>query len=179
MKAVPAKVMALGLAVLICVGALLLMEGAPERAAAESLQVTTVASATMDGHIALRISWRWDPPAGKRSWRAGEELLAVSFDTRALVWVSEQAPSGTGTEGGVLRKLEAVAGADGARRFFVIPEGEDGHVTLQFQPKYPGAQPVAEPFRVYVAFDHPAANVWMSETAVPGDGLMTAAKQDF
>ncbi|HWH71141.1 MAG TPA: hypothetical protein VNT26_17270, partial [Candidatus Sulfotelmatobacter sp.] len=99
MKAVPAKALALGLAALIIVGALFLLGSQPERAAAESLQVTTVTDRSADGGIDLHISWRWEPPAGKRSWGSGEELLAVSFDTRALVWVSEKAPSGTGARG--------------------------------------------------------------------------------
>jgi len=159
--------------------ALFLLEGQTPQAAAESLQVTTVADQSANGAISLHVSWHWNPPAERRGWRAREELLAVSFDTRALVWVQEQASAGTGARGGTLRKLEQAAGPDGARRLFVIHEGQDGHATLEFLPKYPGAPPAAEPFKVYVAFDQSTADVWMTETALPDHNLMTAAKQDF
>lgn len=179
MKAVPDRLWALGMAVLICVSALFLLEGQPGRAAAESLQVTTEAQRTADGSVALRISWRWVPPDGQRNWRGREELLAVSFDTQALAWAGELAPAGTGARGGALKALEQAAGPDGARRLFAIPEGRDGQVTVRFLPRLPGTEPAAEPFRVYVVSDRPDAGVWMTETAYPGGERMTAVKQDF
>lgn len=179
MKAVPDRLWALGLAVLVCVSALFLLESRPGRAAAESLQVTTEAERAADGTVLLHISWRWVPPAGQPNWRAREELLAVSFDTQALAWAGEQAPAGTGARGGALKALERAAGPDGARRLFVIPEDVDGQVTVRFLPRFPGAEPAARPFRVYVASDRPDAGVWMTETAYPGAERMAAVKQDF
>jgi hypothetical protein len=178
-KAVPDRLWALGLAVLMFVSALFLFESRPGRAAAESLQVTTKAERAVDGSVALRISWRWAPPAGQTNWRGREELLAVSFDTQALAWAGEEAPAGTGARGEALKVLERAAGPDGARRLFVIPEGDDGQVTVRFLPRFPGTEPAAQPFRVYVASDRSDAGVWMTETAFPGGERMTAVKQDF
>lgn len=179
MKAVPDRLWALGLAVLICVSALFVLGGRPDRAAAESLQVTTAAERTADGTVLLHIAWRWVPPSGQPDWRGREELLAVSFDTQALAWAGEQAPAGTGARGEALKALERIAGPDGARRLFVIPEGRDGQVTVQFLPRVPGTEPVVQPFRVYVASDRPDAGVWMTEAALPGDEVMTAVNKDF
>lgn len=179
MKAVPDRLWALGLAVLICVSALFLFEGRPDRAAAESLQVTTEAERAADGTVLLHIAWRWVPPPGQRYLRGREELLAVSFDTQALAWAGEHAPAGTGARGEALRALERAAGPDGARRLFVIPEGSDGQVTVRFLPRFPGTEPAVQPFRVYVATDRPDAGVWMTETALPGDEVMTAVNKDF
>jgi hypothetical protein len=180
-KAVPERLLALGLAVLVCIAALFLLEGRPGRAAAESLQVTTKAERAADGSVLLHVNWRWIPPSGQPNWRGREELLAVSFDTQALAWAGELAPAGTGARGEALRALERAAGPDGARRLFVIPQGSDGSVTVRFLPRFSGAAPEAQPFRVYVASDRPDAGVWMTETAFPGgEGeLMTAVKQDF
>jgi hypothetical protein len=179
-KAVPAKVLALGLATLLCATALLLFGSQPRRAAAESLQVKTETVLDASGQIELRVSWHWDP-AYSHSWKAREELLAVSFDTHSLVWLGEQAPSGLGATGDRVRRLDEVAGPDGARRLFVIPDGVDGSVALQFLPKTPGADGSGDPFRVYVVFGHGPADVWTTEAGVPGPSGQMAhtMRQDF
>jgi hypothetical protein len=126
--------------------------------------------------VQLRVEWHWDPHVGRPKRLSGhEELLAVSYDTQALVWLGEQAPAGIGADGDTLRRLEQSAGADGARRLFVIPEGEDGHVTLQFQPRQPGTAPAVEPFRVFVAFASPSSHVLTAEAALPSDDSQLAS----
>ncbi|HYG57895.1 MAG TPA: hypothetical protein VD902_07495 [Symbiobacteriaceae bacterium] len=180
MKAVPAKVLALGLAVLLGMGAFLLLEGRPRRAAAESLELKTVVERTAAGQVELHVTWNWNPPADGKGWRSREHLLAVSFDTHALVWGGEEAPGGKGAFGHTLKRLDEVAGLDGARRLFVIPEGEDGYVRLQFKHKVPGSAPTAEPFRVFVVYDSSNTDVWMTEAALPVTaGQMATIKQDF
>lgn len=181
MKAVPAKVLALGLAVMLCMGVFLLLEGRPRRAAAESLEVVTVAERNAAGQVELHIAWKWNPPSsGGRGWGSREHLLAVSFDTRSLVWGGEEAPGGRGAYGHTLKRLEQFAGSDGSRRLFVIPDGEDGYVRLQFRSKVPGSDPVGEPFRVYVVYDPPTTDVWMTEAALPDTATqMATIRQDF
>lgn len=169
MKAVPAKLVALGLFCMALVGVLLL-EARLGRAAAESLSVTAVARQVPGGQVELDVAWQWGPTPPVRGWRSREHLLAVSFDMSQLVMEWEEAPLGKGANGEILRKLEQVAGADGARRLFVIPEGADGSVRLRFHPRHEDAH-MPDPFRVFVAFEPPSSPVWVKET--------TVAQQDF
>ncbi|HEY3367305.1 MAG TPA: hypothetical protein VGK74_19785 [Symbiobacteriaceae bacterium] len=154
------------MAFLLCAGTLGLLESQPGRAAAESLQVTTVAERVAADQVELRVSWHWDPPAPDRGWTAREHLLAVSFDTHALVFEKEEAPAGRGADGEELGRLDRFAGADGSRRLFVVPEGQDGFVRIRFRPVYPGLNASADPFRVYVVFRSPSEDIWMKETTV-------------
>ncbi len=179
MKSVPARTIGLGLAFMLCAGAFLLWGAAPGRAAGDRLHVTSAARRTASGLVELRISWRWEDPSRKGGWGAREELLAVSFDTRTLVFESEEAPLGRGASGDRLRRLEEVAGPDGARRLFVIPEGEHGYVRIRFRPVWEEEPQPPAPFRVYVVRPH--GDIWMTEVgmAPPGPGRPNSGREDF
>lgn len=163
MKAVPAHLLALGMAFLLCAGTLGLVESQPGRAAAESLQVTSVAEQIAADEVELRVSWHWEPPAGEHVRAAREHLLAVSYDTRSLAFERAEASDGVGANGDALQRLDRYAGPDGARRLFVVPEGHDGSVQIRFHPVQQGSQNTADPFRVYVVFASPSESIWMKE----------------
>lgn len=159
-----AKRVGIWLAVLLCAAILGGWGDQTGRAAAGELQVESRALRNAAGQVELTIAWHWTEPPPKRFWRSGEQLLAVSFDTRDLVFVREEAPLGVGAEGDYLRRLEQVAGADGARRLFVIPEGADGYVRVYFVPKGPEDLDLTHPFRLYVVSHPDARDIWMEET---------------
>jgi hypothetical protein len=160
-KVLAARWLGFATACLLCAGTLALAGGPPGPPDAASLSVETAAEQTDGDQVELVVSWRWRPPAvgSPWRWRAREELLAVSFDTRKLVVVQEEAPLGSGARGETLRRLEEVAGPDGARRLFVIPEGQNGYVRVRFRSAYPDRPPRGDPFHVYVVFDPPSAPV--------------------
>lgn len=163
MQVVPAKWMALALTFLICAGVLTLGILQPGRAAADDLQVSAAVVQTAGDKVELRIAWRWNPPVQRRGWRGREELLAVSFDTRRLVFESDVAPAGRGATGETLRRLEEAAGPDGARRLYTIPSGEDGSVVVRFRSVRPGAAAMGATLRVHVVFGTPSGPGWIKE----------------
>ncbi|HLN61718.1 MAG TPA: hypothetical protein VK464_09215 [Symbiobacteriaceae bacterium] len=161
MKAVPPKVLALGLAGLLCAAALLLLGSRRCPPGARDLQVSSVAEWTAAGQVELSVAWHWNAGEARAGWREGEELLAVSWDTQSLVWLDEEAPEGLGARGDTLRRLDQAAGPDGARRLFPIPAGRDGYVRLRFLPKTPQGpgHGQAQPFRVYVVYESPSRQI--------------------
>ncbi|MFZ5815486.1 MAG: hypothetical protein ACOY93_09330 [Bacillota bacterium] len=87
-----------------------------------------------DGLLELRLVWHWDDPLSLELGPRREELLAVSFDTRELLFESEEASYGVGVNGESLSLLQQVAGFNGARRFFVVPQGRDGRARVVLRP---------------------------------------------
>lgn len=152
MQVVPARALLYLFSMFVSVTTLALAIMLPGRAEANDLQLSAVTVRGADGVVELHVSWRWNPEA-RRGWRPREQLLAVSFDTRRLVFESEEAALGTGATGELLMRLEAVAGADGARRLFVIPEGQDGRVVVRFRPVYPGTTAEGAQLRICVVSD--------------------------
>lgn len=171
MKVVPARWIALGLAFLFCAGPLILGWRLPRAAAADDLTVRAEAVSLETGLIELRISWHWAAAPGWRWGSTGEDLLAVAFDTQTLVFDSEDAPLGAGADGDTLRRLDSIAGPDGARRHFVIPEGQDGAVQLRFRSVREGVTPGSNPFKVFVVFRAPSDEVWFKETELSVESL--------
>ncbi len=127
------RLAAVTLLILTCAGVILFGLPATSRAGPESLQVEAAVAAREDGLLELRLSWSWNLPS-RFSWRTQEELLAVDFDTRELLFEAEEATYGVGANGENLNLLERVAGLHGARRLFVVPEGRDGEARLILRP---------------------------------------------
>jgi len=165
-QVVPARLIALGLSVLVCAGTLALAILHPGKAAAEDLQVSALVVRDGTDRVELRIAWSWVPPADGRGTSGREELLAVSFDPRRLVFDSDAAPAGRGANGEMLRRLERAAGPDGTRRLYVMQGGVDGTVTLRFRSVWPGLPTAGAPFRVHVLFGLPTGVVMVKEIDV-------------
>jgi hypothetical protein len=143
-------VVMLGLAVAL---ALSLLDGRPANAA--DVSVSPVIRRSGPEQVELEIRWSWSS-ARPRFWLGRQDrLLAVSFDTRHLVMEAEEAPAGKGGDGDFVKQLGKVAGPDGARRLFVIPEGEDGGVRLLFRSTNPDEEPVGLPVQIYVVLAPP------------------------
>jgi hypothetical protein len=180
-KSVPPKMLALGLVcLLLTLAVLLLSEDRTLQAEARALAVTSSSQWLEDGEIELIVRWQWAPQQVGSSLGRREELLAVSFDTKSLVWLGEEAPLGRGARGEALRRLDLAAGPDGARRLFSLPVGQDGYVRLRFLPNMDQSHTIARLFRVYVVPESAAAEVWMAETDLP-DAISQVAviRQDF
>lgn len=128
---VPAKLAAAALAFLVCLCALGMLR--PERRGLEELHVDALLEEREDGLLELRLTWRWDRP-GRELLPGREELLAVSFDTRTWLFESEEASYGVGVGGESLQLLDRVAGFNGARRFYVVPDGQDGKARVLLRP---------------------------------------------
>jgi hypothetical protein len=166
LKAAAANWLAFVLSLTLGAAAFLLTEGRPGRAAAENLRVQTL----VDNHgewVELRVSWRWDLPVTDLAKGAREHLLAVSYDTRKMVLEAEEAPLGRGADGETLRRLEKEVGVDGARRHFVIPEGEDGAVALRFRGVREDVTLKGSSFAIYIAFARENSDVWTFYAQVP------------
>jgi hypothetical protein len=134
-------------------------------ALAGSLEVSPVVRRASTEQVELEVTWAWNGK-GSRSWFGKQDrLLAVSFDTRQLVMEQEEAPAGKGGYGPYIAQLGAVAGEDGARRLFVIPDGEDGRVRLLFHTVDPAVDPAGVPLRIYVVTSPPHGPVQVKETA--------------
>ncbi|MGE5672542.1 MAG: hypothetical protein ACM3XM_01470 [Mycobacterium leprae] len=165
MKAVPVQLLALGLALLIWGGAL----GPPVRAARQAVGTpTVVAEAECDrlGRLELRMNWHW-PFSARPGQRQAELLLAVSFDTERLAFESEEATAGQGAGGENLNQLERIAGPDGARRLYVVREGEDGSVRVRFRPVWAGRVEPAKPFRLFLVTDPTSSAIQTAMIACP------------
>lgn len=106
----------------------------PDRGGPEDLRIRAEVEERADGLLELRLAWQWDDPTRLALGRAPEELLAVSFDTRELLFESEEASYGVGASGENLNLLERVVGFNGARRFFVVPQGRDGEARVLLRP---------------------------------------------
>lgn len=135
-------------------------------AEASSLAINPVVRRAGDEQVELEVSWVWQ---GKNllSWfRKQDRLLAVSFDTQQLVMEQEDAPAGKGGYGPYIQQLGEVAGLDGARRLFVIPEGEDGRVRLLFRSVDPAIDPAGAPLRIYLVTGPPDGPVYVEEAAL-------------
>lgn len=100
----------------------------------EDLQVQAEFVEREDGLLELHLSWQWDEPIRLQVGRVKEELLAVSFDTRELLFEAEEASYGVGANGDSISLLEQVAGFNGARRFYVVPQGRDGEARVLLRP---------------------------------------------
>lgn len=168
MKVVPNRRVALGLLLILCVGLLSLWGAQPGRAAARSLHVTAVIESMEEGQTELAIRWHWLPSGPLRRAQPREHLLAVSFDTRIIIFEAETASAGVGSNGGALARLQRVAGPNGARRLFVLPEGADGEVHLRLRLHNHDQILTPELIGVHVVFDHPTADIWRvaAESAV-------------
>lgn len=135
-------------------------------ALASELAINPVVRRAGEEQVELEVSWAWIG-GGARSWFGKQErLLAVSFDTHQLVMEFEEAPAGKGGDGAYIRQLGALAGPDGARRLFVIPEGEDGRVRLLFRSVQPGVDPSGAPLRIYLMTGAPDGPVQVQEAAL-------------
>lgn len=167
MQAVPAKAVVLGLAVLICVGTLALGILRPGRAAADDLDVTALVVQSTGDQVELHLTWHWSSPS--RSGNRRHELLAVTFDTRRLVFDSDEAPAGRGSSGALLRRLEQLTGPDGARLTYVIPNGKDGTVVVRFRSVHPGLPASGSPIRIHVLLDSGNPSGWARE--IPASAL--------
>jgi hypothetical protein len=145
--------------------ALSLLDGRPADAA--NVSVSPVIRRTGPEQVELEIRWSWTG-ARPRSWLGRQDrLLAVSFDTRHLVMEAEEAPAGKGGDGDFVKQLGKVAGPDGARRLFVIPEGEDGGVRLLFRSTNPDEDPAGLPLRIYVVLAPPDGPVRVQTVESP------------
>lgn len=114
---VPAKLARTALALLTC----LFLWGMwrPDRGGPEDLRIRAKVEERADGLLELRLAGQWDDPIRLAlGWRH-EELLAVSFDTRELLFEAEEA---------------SYVGFNGARRFFVVPRGRDGEARVLLRP---------------------------------------------
>lgn len=157
-----------GLALAICASSILLGLVRPGIATADQIQVTAVAVGGDPDLIELHVAWQWNSTVRRYLWRSTprEELLAVSFDTRNLVFESAHAPAGVGAHGGALAILDRQVGLDGSRQLFVIREGEDGNVTVRFRTVWPGGSDVRSPLRVHMVINAPGARVWTQEVPI-------------
>lgn len=135
-------------------------------ALASSLAINPVVRMTGEEQVELEVSWAWQG-RGLLSWFGKQDrLLAVSFDTQQLVMEQEEAPAGKGGYGPYIKQLGEVAGQDGARRLFVIPEGEDGRVRLLFRSVDPAVDPKGAPLRIYLVTGPPNGPVYVQEAAL-------------
>ncbi|HLO04344.1 MAG TPA: hypothetical protein VK191_14625 [Symbiobacteriaceae bacterium] len=135
-------------------------------ALASSLAINPVVRRASAEQVELEVSWAWSG-GGAHSWFGKQDrLLAVSFDTQQLVMEQEEAPAGKGGYGPYLKQLGEVAGQDGARRLFVIPEGEDGRVRLLFRSVDPAVDPSGVPLRIYLVTGPPDGPVHVQEAAL-------------
>lgn len=179
MKVVPAKPVLMGLLVLLCATSLTLWSGRPNRAAARSMHLESEAAWTGDGEMELWIRWRWEPPAEGQSPGGRAHLLAVSFETRELLFVLEEAPAGVGANGEPLGRLQRLAGPNGARRLFVVPEGEDGYVRVRLRPRDEQAELRPDAIQVHLVFEHPGSQIWRLSPLLPARPKWTAATGDY
>lgn len=108
----------------------------PERQGPEHLQVRAEVEERDDGLVELHLAWEWDGMRRLALLSGGEEYLAVSFDTRTLLFEWEEASYGVGVSGESLRLLEQVAGFNGARRFYVAPRGRNGEARVLLRPTH-------------------------------------------
>ena len=128
----PARLAGTALALLTCF--VLWGMWRPDRGGPEDLRIRAEVQERADGLLELRLAWQWDDPIRLALGRRDEELLAVSFDTRELLFEAEEASYGVGASGENMGLLERVAGFNGARRFFVIPHGRDGEARVLLRP---------------------------------------------
>lgn len=152
MQVVPPKLAALGVGLVLCASTLAFGFPGPEAAAAEELQMSAAMVRRAPEEAELQISWRWSS-SGLQAHGEREHLLAVTFDTRQMIFLSDEAPGGRGTRGPLLKRLERLVGPDGARRLYVVREGRDGVVTVRFRPPYPGKSATGAPVRVHLVMD--------------------------
>ncbi len=164
------KLYLFGLVLAVCIGSILLGLLRPGIAAADQIRVTAVAVGGDPDQIELHVAWQWNAPTRRRMWRPTprEELLAISFDNRNLVFESAHAPAGVGANGGALAILDRQVGPDGSRQLFVIREGEDGNVTVRFRAAWPGGVDVSSPLGVHLVIDSPGARVWTQKITIAG-----------
>lgn len=128
----PARVAVAGVALLTCLFALGMLK--PERRGPEHLQVHAEFAERDDGLLELHLAWQWDEAGRLALLPKREETLAVSFDTRLLLFEAEEASYGVGVSGESLHLLEAISGFNGARRFYVVPEGRNGEARVVLRP---------------------------------------------
>lgn len=152
MQVVPPRLAALGIGLILCASALAFGLPGPEAAAAEELQMSAAFVRRAPDEAELQISWRWNL-SGTRVHGEREHLLAVTFDTRQVVFLGDEALEGRGATGLLLKRLEGRVGPDGARRLYVVPEGRDGRVSVRFRSPYPGRSAAGAAIRVHLVLD--------------------------
>lgn len=163
-KVVPNRRVAMGLLLMLCVGLLILWGAQPSRAAAQSLQVTAVIEPLEEGLTELVIRWSWLPTSPLRRGQPREHLLAVSYDTQILLFEAETASAGVGANGDALGRLQRIAGPNGARRLFVLPDGVDGEVRLRLRLHDHDQLLTPDLIGLHVVFDYPTADIWRIAT---------------
>lgn len=135
-------------------------------AQASSLAINPVVRRAGAEQVELEVTWAWQSRSPLSWFGKQDRLLAVSFDTQQLVMEQEDAPAGKGGYGPYLKQLGEVAGQDGSRRLFVIPEGEDGRVRLLFRSVDPAVDPAGVALRIYLVTGPPNGPVYVEETAL-------------
>jgi len=167
----PLKLCLFGLVLTVCIGSILLGLVRPGIATADQVKLRAVAIGGDPDTIELHVEWEWTATARRQPWRSTprEELLAVSYDTRSLVYESVHAPAGVGAYGEALAILDRQVGLDGSRQLYVIREGEDGKVTVRFRAIWPGQLDLTIPFRVHLVISAPGARVWTQEVLIASE----------
>jgi hypothetical protein len=135
-------------------------------APASEVAINPVVRRASAEQLELEVTWAWRAKGALSLFGKQDRLLAVSFDTHRLVMEQEEAPAGKGGYGPYIQQLGEVAGEDGARRLFVIPEGEDGRVRLLFRSVDPAVDPAGVPLRIYLVTGPPDGPVQVQETAL-------------
>lgn len=67
-------------------------------------------------------------------------------------------------EPGALGRLQRIAGPNGARRLFVLPDGIDGEVRVRLRLHDQSEIWTPDLIGVHVVFDHPTADIWRVAT---------------
>lgn len=155
------------MAMLICAGTVALGLLNPGRAAAEDLNVSARFVQTGGNQAELHIAWRWVPPQNRRMTATRRSLVAVSFDTRRLVFDSDRTTGLHGADGALLEQLDRAVGIDGARRLYEIEPGEDGEAVLRFRSVWPDMDTAGSTVRIHVLIAEPGEPARLRELGLP------------